>query len=238
MEVRLAKWIGLSVFVSALLLNPGLQARAQQGDAPYPNMAPLEQYLMADRNAEIALARTAAPKAISDNAEIMVLDREGYKTAVEGTNGFVCMVERGWTGGLDFAEFWNPKNRSPICFNPPAARSYLPITMAKTKLAIAGKSKAEIFEAIEAALDKKELPAIEAGAMSYMMSKEGYLNDHAGHWRPHVMFFVPFTEAKAWGANLPDSPIFAGEEVPNRMTVFMVPVSKWSDGTADSGDKH
>ena len=238
MEVRLAKLIGLSVFVSALLLSPAVQARAQQADVPYKNMAPLEQYLMVDRNTEIALARTAAPKAISDNAEIMVLDREGYKTAVKGINGFVCMVERGWTGGLDFAEFWNPKNRSPICFNPPAARSYLPITIAKTKLAIAGKSKAEIFDVIEAALDRKELPAIEVGAMCYMMSKQGYLNDQAGHWHPHLMFFVPFTEAKAWGANLPDSPILAGEEVPNRMTVFMVPVSNWSDGTADSTEKN
>jgi hypothetical protein len=69
MEVRPVKWIGLSVFVSVLLLGPGVQARAQQADAPYPRMAPLEQYLMADRNTEIALARTAAPKAISDNAE-------------------------------------------------------------------------------------------------------------------------------------------------------------------------
>jgi hypothetical protein len=105
-------------------------------------------------------------------------------------------------------------------------------------LAIAGKSKAEIFDVIEAALDRKELPPIEAGAMCYMMSKQGYLNDQAGHWHPHLMFFVPFTNAKAWGANLPDSPIFAGEEVPNRMTVFMVPVSKWSDGAADSADKN
>lgn len=238
MEARLDKLIGLSAFVAWLLLSPAVQARAQQADAPYPNMAPLDQYLMADRNTEIALARTAAPKAISDNAEIMVLDREGYKTAVKGTNGFVCMVERAWSGGLDFAEFWNPKNRSPICFNPAAARSYLPVTIAKAKLVIAGKSKAQIFDVIEAALDKKELPAIEVGAMCYMMSKEGYLNDQVGHWHPHLMFFVPFTEAKAWGANLPHSPIFAGEEVPNRMTVFMVPVSNWSDGTPDSAEKN
>jgi len=238
MDARVARLIGLSVFVSALVMGAAVLAGAQQADAPYPNMAPFDQYLMADRNAEIALARTAAPKSISDNAEILVLDRDGYKTAVKGTNGFVCMVERAFTGGLDFTEFWNPKNRSPICFNPAAARSYLPLTIEKTKLAIAGKSKAQIFDVIEAALDRKELPAIEAGAVCYMMSKQGYLNDQAGHWHPHLMFLVPFTDAKAWGANVPDSPILAGEEVPNRMTVFMVPVSKWSDGTADSVDKN
>ncbi|HET7440320.1 MAG TPA: hypothetical protein VFJ47_03390 [Terriglobales bacterium] len=229
---RLVGRIGFSVLASALLLSPAF--KAQKAGTPYPNMAPIDQYLMTDRNAEIALARTAAPKAISDNAEIMVLDREGYKTAVKGTNGFVCMVERAWTGGLDFTEFWNPKNRSPICFNPPAVRTYLPLTIAKTKLAFSGKSKAEIFDAIEAALDKKQLPTIEVGAMSYMMSKEGYLNDQAGHWHPHLMFFVPHVDAGNWGADLPGSPIFSDEEVPNRLTVFMVPVGQWSDGTPDS----
>jgi hypothetical protein len=49
---------------------------------------------MADRNAEIALARSAAPDAISRDAEVLVLGRNGYQTAVTGKNGFVCVVER------------------------------------------------------------------------------------------------------------------------------------------------
>lgn len=236
MALRPVKLIGLSFLALAALLTLPVLARAQNADTPYPKMLSLDQYLIADEHAEIALARSAAPKAISDNAEVMILAREGYKTAVQGTNGFLCMVERSWTAGLDFPEFWNPKIRSPICFNPAAARSYLPITIAKTKLALAGKSKAQIFDAIEAALDKKELPAIEVGAMCYMMSKDGYLADSAGHFHPHLMFFVPYTEAKAWGADLPGSPVIAGEEVPNRMTVFLVPIAKWSDGTTDSRD--
>lgn len=182
MALRPVKLIGLSVPALAALLTLPVLARAQNADTPYPKMLSLDQYLIADEHAEIALARSAAPKAISDNAEVMILAREGYKTAVQGTNGFLCMVERSWTAGLDFPEFWNPKIRSPICFNPAAARSYLPITIAKTKLALAGKSKAQIFDAIEAALDKKELPPIEVGAMCYMMSKDGYLADGAGHF--------------------------------------------------------
>jgi hypothetical protein len=197
-------------------------------------MAPLDQYLIADKNAEIALARSAAPKAISDNAEVMVLEPQGYKTAVKGSNGFVCIVQRSWTAGIDDPDFWNPRLRAPICYNAPAARSYLPITIAKTKAVLAGKSKAQMFDSIEVALDKKELPALEAGAMCYMMSKEGYLSDRDGHWHPHLMFFVPLIDAKAWGAGLPGSPILASEDSPDRLTVFLVPVAKWSDGTADS----
>lgn len=230
----MAKVIRLAILVPALLLSATLQVKAQKADPPNARMASFDQYLMADRNAEIALARTAAPKSISDNAEVMVLEREGYSTAVKGTNGFVCMVERSWTAGPTAPEFWNSKVRSPICFNPPAARSYLPMTITKAKLALAGKSQDQIFEAIDAALDKKELPALEVGAMSYMMSKEAHLSDQVGRWHPHVMFFLPHMDGDGWGANLPGSPIFSGLEIRNRMDVLFVPVPEWSDGTTDS----
>ena len=207
------------------------QAKAQTEKTPYPAMAPLEQYLVSDQDSEIALARSAAPKSISDAAEILVLGRGGYKTAVKGSNGFVCMVERSWTAGSDDPDFWSPKIRSPICFNASAVRTYLPITLMKTKLVLAGKSKEQMFEAISAALDDKQLPALEPGAMCYMMSKQQYLNDSVQCWHPHLMFFVP-RATPSWGANLPGSPIIAADDPEDRMTIFLVPVGHWSDGTA------
>lgn len=229
----MAKVIGFACLAPVFLLTAALSAKAQKADA-YPQMAPLEQYLMADTSAEIALAKTAAAKSISDDAEVMVLDRQGYKTAAKGTNGFVCMVLRSWTAGNDDPEYWNQKIRSPICLNPPAVRSYLPIVIAKTNLALAGKSEAQIFDTIEAELDRKELPPIEPGAMCYMLSKEGYLADKAGHFHPHLMFFAPHTEDKVWGANLPGSAVLSGEDIPGRVTIFFVVVRKWSDGTTDN----
>jgi hypothetical protein len=142
------------------------------------------------------------------------------------------MVQRSWTAGIDDPDFWNPKLRAPICFNPPAARSYLPLTIRKTELVLAGQSKAQMFDSIKAALDKKELPTPESGAMCYMMSKQGYLSDRDGHWHPHLMFFVAQTDPLTWGANLPGSPILASEDTPDRLTVFLIPVAQWSDGTA------
>jgi len=224
------------VILGRLVLVVGVitagQALAQDAKAQYPSKAPLDQYLMTERNAEITLARSAAPAAISSDAEVLVLGRNGYDIAVKGKNGFVCMVERSWTAGIDDPGFWNPKLRAPICFNPAAARSYLPLTIKKTELVLAGQSKAQIFESIKAGLDKKELPTPESGAMSYMMSKEGYLGDQAGHWHPHLMFFVPQADA-TWGADLPGSPIFGMDDPQDRLTLFFVPVAKWSDGTAD-----
>jgi hypothetical protein len=228
------------VLLFAQVVAPGVISHAQAygANTPYPSMAPLDQYLIADRNFEIDMARSAAPKSISDDAEILVLARHGYETAVKGTNGFVCLVQRSWTAGIDDPDFWNPKLRAPICFNAPAARSYLPITIEKTKLVLAGTSKAKMFEAIQGAFDKKELPMLEPGAMCYMMSKRGYLSDHDGHWHPHLMFFVPLSDAKAWGAGLSGSPILGFEDTQDRLTVFLIPVARWSDGTADSSDKN
>jgi hypothetical protein len=225
-------------FALVVLLAAAWQAQAQTTKAPYPSMAPLDQYLMADRNSEIILARSAAPESISRDAEVFVLGRHGYETAVKGKNGFVCLVERSWAAPIDDPNFWNPKLRGPICLNPPAARSYLPLTIKKTEFVLAGQSKAQMFESIKAGLDKKELPTPEIGAMSYMLSKEQYLGDSAQHWHPHLMFFLPQTEAATWGADLAGSPILASEDTSDRLTVFLIPVGKWSDGTAAPTDEH
>ncbi len=95
-----------------------------------------------------------------------------------------------------------------------------------------------MFESIKAGLDKKELPTPESGAMCYMMSKQGYLNDHDGHWHPHLMLFLPRMDALTWGADLPGSPILATDDPQDRLTVFLIPVARWSDGTADPIVEH
>src|SRR5262247_881183 len=83
-------------------------AQSQAPGTSYPAMAPVEQYLIANRADEIALARTAAPPSISGDATVLVLGRHGYETAVKGKNEFVCFVERSWTAGFDDRQFWNP----------------------------------------------------------------------------------------------------------------------------------
>jgi hypothetical protein len=232
MNLRIA-----SISVALAVLGAAWQAQAQDAKAAYPNMAPLDQYLM-ERNAEIALARSASPESISRDAEVLFLGRHGYETVVKGRNGFVCIVERSWTTGIDDPEFWNPKVRAPICFNSPAARFNVLLTIKKTKLVLSARSKTQMFEDINAAFDKRELPTLEIGAMCYMMSKQGYLNDRDGHWHPHLMFFVPETDAESWGAGLPGSPILGVKDSADRLTVFMIPVAQWSDGTAARADEH
>ncbi|HEU4415142.1 MAG TPA: hypothetical protein VFT65_10200 [Candidatus Angelobacter sp.] len=221
-------------FAPILGLIAIMHGQAQAPKAAYSVMAPIDQYLMADRNAEIALARSAAPEAISREAKVLVLGRHGYETAVEGKNGFVCVVERAWMSPSDSPEFWNPKLRGPICFNPPAALSILPTTLKRSEMALAGRTRDEIIAGNKAAFEKGELPPLAPGAMSYMMSKEAYLTDDGGHNLAHLMFYAPPLDGKAWGADLPKSPVmlvpqFKGAQP---IDVFIVPLAKWSDGSA------
>jgi hypothetical protein len=231
MQKKVLNFLAFAFFVQVALPGATCQAGTQAEKASYPAMAPLDQYLMTDGNSEIALARSAAPASVSDEAEVMVLGPKGYTTAVKGTNGFLCIVERSWGAATDDPEFWNPKVRAPICFNPPAARTFVPIFLMKTRLVLAGKSKAEIVEATASALDRKELPALEPGAMCYMTSKQQYLSDRDTSWHPHLMFFVPGDAAKSWGANLPGSPVIGADDPEERVTIFLIWVGKWSDGT-------
>ena len=138
-----------------------------------------------------------------------MLGKDGYTTVVPGKNGFMCLVERGWGAATDNENFWNPKLRAPHCFNAAATRTFVPIFLMKTKLVLAGKSKAEVLQATDAAFANKELPTLEPGAMCYMMSKQQYLN-----------------------ANLDGSPIIASNDPEERATIMMVVVGQWSDASS------
>ena len=234
MERKSMRTSALASVALVVMLGAAWEARAQENKILYPSMARLEQYLIPDRNEEIKLARSAAPDSISGDAGVLVLGRHGYETALKGKNGFVCVVERSWMSPFDFAQFWNPKMRGPICFNPPAVRSILPLSIKRTELVLAGLSKAQIIDGIKA-FATKELPALEPGAMCYMMSSQGYLNDSGGHWLPHLMFYIPLTDPKVWGADLRGSPVMLNPQfggAPEPITEFMIPVGHWSDGTA------
>jgi hypothetical protein len=227
--------VAFLMFALSSVSGASRQTWAQVTKTQYPSMAPLDQYLATDRNTEIALARSAAPASISRDATVLVLEKSGYQTAAEGKNGFTCLVERAWMSPFDSPEFWNPKMRGPICYNPAAVRTILPYTINRTRLVLTGLSKAQMHENITAAIAKHGLPLPEAGSMSYMLSKAGNLGDSNGHWRPHLMFHVPKTDNASWGADLAGSPVLFNDQyrdVPEPETIFMVTVSQWSDGTA------
>lgn len=230
-----------NVWFLALLAVVGA-ARPAPGWAQSPSyaqMAPISRYLMADRRAEIGLAQSAAPPAISLHATLLVLGRNGYETAETGTNGFTCLVERSWMSPFDSRQFWNWKMRGPICYNPAASRTVLLYTLERTKLVLSGMTKSQLLDRLKVDVADKELPLPELGSMSYMMSKHDNLGDGVGPWLSHLMIYAPAADSAkggaSWGANLPASPVVLNTSqriVPEPETIFMVPVAHWSDGTA------
>ena len=144
---------------------------------------------------------------------------------------------------FDWPEFWNPKVRAAGCLNLQAARSMLPIVFLRSRLVMAGRSKAEILLSIKAAYENKQLPDLESGAMCYMMSKSSYLTDEGDHNLPHLMWFTTIADGEDWGSGAAGSPVmsapfwFFSSKEPSEMKglppilVFLVGVSNWSDGT-------
>jgi hypothetical protein len=234
MNKRVIRGMVLAASILQIGAAVWMPAHAQEMKAPYPAMAPLDQYIIADRDSEIALAKSAAPTALSSDADVMVLEKDGYHTAIAGKNGFTCLVERSWMSPLDSTDFWNPKLRGPICYNPAAVRTILPYTILRTRLILSGLTKEQMAQKIQTSLDASQLPTPEPGAMSYMMSRNQYLGDGPAHWHPHLMFHLPRMGAASWGANLEGSPVLLDtdhHEGPEPETIFMVPVDHWSDGT-------
>ncbi|MEP6574020.1 MAG: hypothetical protein ABJD11_15055 [Gemmatimonadota bacterium] len=222
-------------------MGRGVSAAGAQTDK-YPEMAAPSQYLM-EKNSEIQLARTAAPETISRDATILVLGRQGYETAIEGKNGFVCWVGRSWMAAFDWPEFWNPKVRAADCMNPQSARAMVPIAFLRSRMAMAGRSKAEMLSAVKAGFENGHLPKLESGAMDYMMSKSAYLTDEGDHNAAHLMFLIASIDAKDWGSNTAGSPVMSApywfflSNEPSQIKglppilVFLVGVATWSDGT-------
>lgn len=229
--------ITTSAFLAAACLAAACFAGAltpSLAQTPGPTaMAPLAQYLM-PRADEVALARSAAPASISAGARVLVLGRGGYVEAAKGGNGFVCLVKRSWGAPVRNPTFWQPAIRGPICYNAAAAASVLPIYLFRTRLALAGNSAEAIGRALVAARARHELPSPSWGAMCYMMSKQEYVRGSSPQWHPHLMFFAPGAAARQWGANLPGSPLGADDYPESGMTIFVLTVPRWSDGTPDA----
>lgn len=216
----------MSVVALALLV-----ASSSVGAQQNPDLTP---YLIADRAAEVALARSAAPKSISDSATVLVLTGSGYVEAAHGTNGFTCFVLRSFHGSPDDPTFWNAKVRAPNCFNPPAVKTVVVEMKKRADWIMAGVSRADISDRRKRAYAAHEFALPAPGSMTYMLSHEQILGDSKPHWMPHLMFFYDKSlPAAAYGAGGMSSPVIDGSigDPNDPVLTLLIPVRQWSDGT-------
>lgn len=217
-------WL-LAVGAAIVLLSAAMKSGSAQGTT-YP---PLEEYLMPEE-AEIALAKSAAPATISDHATIKVLTDTGFEVISEGDNGFVCMVMRGWSAPTytpaQFRDLvYDPTVRAPICFDPDAARTVLPYYELRTKLGMAGKTPDQIAAGVGAAYAQGALPQRVGVSFAYMWSADQNLGGGIGAWHPHVMVFAPYYENTMVGGNEFGSPLpQVTDDAGTPFTVVVIPV--------------
>lgn len=215
----------------AALLFVALVARDRSGAQQAPDLG---KYVMSDRAAEIALARSAAPKTISDSATVLVLTRSGYVEAARGTNGFTCFVQHSFDAPISTPNFWDPKVLGPQCLNPAAARTVLLDMRKHAEWIMAGVAPREVMARTKRAYASGELLKPAPGAMAYMLSPNQRLSSTHTNWMPHVMFFYDMSIAPAsFGADAASTTIIdgsAGDPDATYITLF-IPVRRWSDGT-------
>jgi hypothetical protein len=212
-------------WLPVLWLLFALAAWAQ--DAKYP---PLTEYMM-PRDAEIALARSAAPASISDRATIKVLTTSGYQVARAGaSDGFVCMVMRGWSAPTYTPAqvrdlVYDAKLRAPICFDPVASRTVMPYYELRSKLAMEGNTPTQIAEGIQAAYAKGVLPKRDGVSFAYMWSADQNLGAAFRHWHPHMMVFSPSYENSMIGGNEFGRPLpLVTDDAGTPFAVVVIPV--------------
>ena len=212
--------------IALLATLASLPAAAGAQESKYP---PLERYLM-PQDAEIALARTAAPPNISDHATIKVLTKSGFTVARQGDNGNVCMVMRAFSAPTytpaQFRDLvYDPTVHAPICFTAPAARTAMPYYEMRTKLAIARKNPDQIAAALTAAYAKGTLPRRDAVTFAYMWSAHQHLGPGIDAWHPHVMIFAPNYQNAMVGGNAFGSPLpQVTDDAGTPFTVVVIPV--------------
>jgi hypothetical protein len=213
----------------ARLAMPAMIAAGSAVAQTSKHYPPISQYLM-DRNAEIALAKSAAPENVSDRATIKVLTTSGYEVAQQGDNGNVCLVMRGFSAPTytpaQFRDLvYDPTVHAPICFTAPAARAAMPYYELRTKLAIEGKTPDQIAEALQAAYVRGAVPRREAATFAYMWSAHQHLGPGIDAWHPHVMIFLPYYENAMVGNNPFGSPFpQVSDDAGTPFTVVVIPV--------------
>ena len=216
------------IMAALVLVILSMQVATVRGQTPkYP---PLSEYMM-PQDAEVALAKSAAPQNISDHATIRVLTASGYQVVHQGDNGFVCMVMRGFTGAPTFAPAqlrmfinYDPKTRAPICFDPNAVKTVLPYYDLRTKLGLEGKTPDQITEAVKAAYDHGKIPKRAGVSFAYMWSADQILGP-SGHWHPHMMVYLPYYENSMLGDNDSGSHLpTVGDDAGTPFAVGVIPV--------------
>ncbi len=146
---------------------------------------------------ETALALSALPQALRDDASVYVRTAAGFELERQGDGPFTCIVERNHADAL-----------IPQCPDAAGADTVIPAIIQRSEWALEGIEAAERRERFLAAVERGDFEAPARPGISYMMSEFNYVwnatNAELMVIPPHVMFYAP---------NLSDEDIGGSQEL-------------------------
>ena len=175
------RYLIVAWLLSTAMLPSTVAAQSRHGERP----------AMA-RDAEIALARSAAPAAISGGARVWVWNGSRYVVADSGRTTVNCYVARHWVPSVE-----------PHCLDEEASTTILPILMRKIELYAQGKTDVEVEREIADGIKARRFRLPSRPALTYMMSSAQNLvsgeGTAVGAWQPHLMIYYPEWTGKQAG---------------------------------------
>lgn len=119
--------------------------------------------LILPREADIALALSAAPPHLRDGATVYVFTQDGYELAREGSNGFTCFNNRD-------AFFYGANNLKPTCWDAAGRDSYVPVMLDVGAMLAAGTPHEEIKAEIESGFASGRYREPSRSGVAYMLA--------------------------------------------------------------------
>ena len=122
----LSKWCVPRTWLLRLAVQLTMSASAAAQSVP----AVTTQPALMDGQREIALALSACPVFVADNAAVYVLEKSGYVKVRESQNGFTAIVQHSV-----------PTAQEPRCMDAQGTRTHLPRIVKVAELRAQGKSR-------------------------------------------------------------------------------------------------
>jgi len=168
--------VGLG-YTASMFPQSAANTRANAVSAqPLPELLPREK--------EIALALSAAPEHLRNDAGVYVLERNGFVKVRDSANGFTCIVNRD-----------HPLNWKPVCFDAEGTATILPKILRVGELLMRGKPMSEIDVEIAAGFRTGKYISPRRSGVAYMLSGDirnyNPRTDKVESFPPHVMFYAP-----------------------------------------------
>jgi hypothetical protein len=217
-----------TTIITALILTAFLYAAGTTAPRkPQSSAAPAKLPPLLSRDREVALALSAAPAHVAEEAGVYALERNGYVKVRESRNGFNCLVEREVAESLE-----------PECLDAEGSETTLPVFLRQAELRAQGKSPAEVDAEISAGYSNGKYRPPRRPGIVYMLSNENRVvmnpeTGEVGHYGPHLMFYAPYLTNKDIGSRMgAGDPVFIiSEGTPRALMIVPVP-------GANSGDAH